>query len=184
MFWYESFRYLPYVKRYFQEHQWSAFFFRAQISQILLFSSMLVLERSKITVLGQDLFSVNFFAMKVLGICLPYVKRCFIEHQWSAFFFRAQITQILLFLRMSVSERLKMTAWEQHLFQNLFCHGSFMYVPTLRKKVFFISTKEVVFSLGLKCLRFCSFLECLFWRDQRSQYEGNTFSKNLLSWKF
>ena len=122
--------------------------------------------------------------MKGLGICLPYVKRYFIEHQWSVFFFRAQITQILLFSRTPISGRSKMTVWEQHLFQNLFCHGSFTYVPTLRKKVFFSSTSEVVFSLGLKCLRFCSFLECLFWRDQRSQYESNIFSKNLLSWGF
>ena len=41
---------LPSVKRYFHECQWSAFLFLAQIIQILLFSSMQLLERPKIIV--------------------------------------------------------------------------------------------------------------------------------------
>ena len=148
---------MPHVKRYFQRHPWNTSFFRAQITQILLFSRMLVLERSKITVWEWQFFEHRiFFAMEVLhmcltylkrffhlalkcvrfscfrerwfwrdqtlqfvsntfskkkitmyllGICLPYVKRYFQEHQWSAFFFRAQITQIMLFSRIPVSER-------------------------------------------------------------------------------
>ena len=36
----------------------------------------------------------KIFAMKVLGICLSYLKRYFQEHQWSAFLFMVQITQI------------------------------------------------------------------------------------------
>ena len=35
------------------------------------------------------------FAMEVLSLCLPYVKRYFQEHQLSAFLSMAQITQIL-----------------------------------------------------------------------------------------
>ena len=126
---------VPYVKRYFQEHQWSAFFFRAQITQILLLSRMPVSERSKITVWERHLFQ-NFFCYKFFGVCLPYIKRYFQEQQWSAFFFRAQITQIVLFSGMLVSERSKITVWEQHLFQNFFVCGWFWNVPTLRKKVF------------------------------------------------
>ena len=70
---------LPYVKRYFQEHQLSAFFFMAQITQILLFSGMSLLERSKITVWERHLFKRKF-AMEVLSLCLPYLKKYFQEH--------------------------------------------------------------------------------------------------------
>ena len=45
-------------------------------------------------------------AMEVLGMCLPYLKRYFQEHQWSVFFFVAQITQILLFFGMPVERQL------------------------------------------------------------------------------
>ena len=41
---------LSYVKRYFQEHEFSAFLIVAQITQILLFLGMPILERSNITV--------------------------------------------------------------------------------------------------------------------------------------
>ena len=42
---------LPYVKRYLEKHQSSEFFFMAQITQILLFSGISILERwKKITV--------------------------------------------------------------------------------------------------------------------------------------
>ena len=40
---------LTYVERYFQEDQWIVFLFMAQVTQILLFLGMLLLERSKIT---------------------------------------------------------------------------------------------------------------------------------------
>ena len=50
-------------------------------------------------------------AMKVLGMCLPYVKMCFQEHQWSVFFFVAEIAQILLSSEMLVLERSKIAVW-------------------------------------------------------------------------
>ena len=68
--------YLPYVKRYFQEHQLSAFFFMAQITQILLFSGMPLLERSKITVWERHLFKRKF-TMEVLTLNLLYLKKYF-----------------------------------------------------------------------------------------------------------
>ena len=37
----------------------------------------------------------KIFAMKVLGICLSYLKRYFQEHQWSAFLLMVHIIQIL-----------------------------------------------------------------------------------------
>ena len=38
---------LAWVKRYFEENQLTAFFFMAQITQILLFSGMPILQRSQ-----------------------------------------------------------------------------------------------------------------------------------------
>ena len=127
--------YLPYKKRYFRRHQWNTICFRAQITQILLFSRMPVLERSKITVWKQHLSEI-FFAMEVLPMCLPYVKRYFQEHQWNGFFFRAQMSQILLFSGIAVSERWKITVWEQHLSKKKFWYECFRYLSTLRKKDF------------------------------------------------
>ena len=132
-FWYVSFRYVSYVKRYFQELQWSTFF-RVQISQIFLFSKMPVSKSSKITVWEQHLFKKHF-GKEDLGICLPYIKRYFQEHQWSAFFFWAQRTQILLFSRMLVSERSNIKVWERHIFQNFSCYGNFRYLSIFHKKV-------------------------------------------------
>ena len=134
---------LLYIERYFQEHQFSVFFFMAQISQILL------LRRSKITVWERHLFKKNLIN-ESLGLCLPYVKRYFQEHQWSTFLFMAQITQILLFSEMPIWERSKITVWEWQLFKNKICYGSFRYVSTLCKKGIFKSTSEALFSLWLK----------------------------------
>ena len=52
------------------------------------------------------------------------------------FFFMARITQILLFLGMTVLERSNMTVFERRVLENIFCYGSFRYMSTLRKKVF------------------------------------------------
>ena len=185
---------LPYVKRYFQEHQLSAFLFVAQITQILLFSVTSILQRSKITVWERHLFKkklcygsfryvstlrkkvsskapMKWFSLyesnnsdsvllendgfaeikdysfrttpfqkkivvEVSSLCLPYVKRYFQAHRWSAFLFMAQITQILLFSGMPVLQRSKITVWEWKLFKNKFIYGSFWFVSTLRKKIF------------------------------------------------
>ena len=54
-------RCVPYVKRYSQEPQWSAFLFMAQITQILLYLGMPLLEKSKITVWYRHLFKKNCF---------------------------------------------------------------------------------------------------------------------------
>ena len=178
--------------------------------------------------------------MEVLVICLPYVKRSFQQYQWSAFVFRAQTTQILLFWRMPVSDRSKITVWEQHVFQIFFCDGNSTHVSILRKNVFsgapvkwFLRqgsdisdsvvfenaavgkikfhilrtthfpemfllwnflvyltwngilslTSEKLFSLRLKYLRFCCFGEWRFQKDQRSQFENNPFSRIFFAMK-
>ena len=163
---------LPYVKRSLQKHQWSAFFCRAQITQILFFqecwlerdqrshldsnsfsktfSTMEVLGMSTLALkylrfysfrecwflsdqrshFENDTFSKTFSIMEVLGMCLPYIKRYFQDHQSRAFFVRAQISQILFFLRMLLLESSKITVWERHLFQNFFFYGSLRYVSS------------------------------------------------------
>ena len=86
---------LPYGKMCFQPHQWKVFFFRDQITQILLFSGMLVRERSQIT------FKNETFLKKFCGMCLPYLKIYFQLRLWF-FFFRAQMTQLFLFSGMPI----------------------------------------------------------------------------------
>ena len=127
---------LPYVKRYCQRHQWNTFFFRAQITQILLFSRMSVLERSNNTVWDQHLFTKllcygGFRYLSTLG------KEVFSGVSVNFFFFRAQISQILFVSRTLVLERSKITVWGQDLFNKLFCYESFKYLSTLREKVFY-----------------------------------------------
>ena len=123
---------LSYVERYFQAEQWKSFFFRAQITLILLLLRMLVSQRSQ----RSEIFSRIFSAMEFLSMCVPLSNKVIPKHQWNAFFFRAQISQILLFFRMLVLGWWKITVWERHLFHTFFCYGSFWHVSTLRKKLF------------------------------------------------
>ena len=67
---------LPYVKRYFQEHQWSTFLFMDQITQILLFLLMPILQRSKITVWERYLFK-NKIINWSLGFVSTLCKKVF-----------------------------------------------------------------------------------------------------------
>ena len=71
---------LYYVKKYFEEHQSCAFLFMAHITEILLFSGMLLLERSR-SQFERNLFSKKKFTIEVLVMCLPSLKRYFQEHQ-------------------------------------------------------------------------------------------------------
>ena len=123
----------PYLKEYFQEHQSSAFFFISK-TKTLLFSGMLVLERAKICWEGY-LFKNNF-TMELLGMCLPYVKRYFQEYQWSAFFFIAQIAEILSFIGMLGLENSRITVWAQLIFWKFFNHKLFFWRSNFHKKVF------------------------------------------------
>ena len=58
------------------------------------------------------------------------------------------LTQILLFPEMLVSERSNVTVWERHLFKNNFCYGSFRYVSSLRKKLFSGASVKCFFSMA------------------------------------
>ena len=107
-----------------------------QITQILLFSGILLLERSKITVREQHFFKKkkkNYYGS--FGFASTLHKKVFQKHQLSAFYFIAQITQILLFSGILLLERSKITVRERHLFK-INCYGSFGFASTLHKKVF------------------------------------------------
>ena len=129
-------------------------------------------------------FSKKMFAMEVLGICLPFVKRYFQEHQWSSFFFGAQITHILLFSGMPVSERPKMKVWERHLFHNVFFYVSFYYVSTLCKKVFSAAPVKVVFPQGSNNSDFVVFGNVAFGEIKGHSLSTIDFLKVFLSWTF
>ena len=98
--------------------------------------------------LNNDTFSKDFTAMQVLGMCLPYLKRYFQPYKWNVCLFRAQITQILLFLLLLkllrfwvISKKncglgeIKSHSLTTTAFQKSFCCERFRYMSTLRKKV-------------------------------------------------
>ena len=129
---------VPYVKIYFQLLQWSVFFVIIYFQQLqwkVFFvhgpnNSDSVLENAAIGEIEDHSLRTTPFQNKIvtegLSLCLPYVKRYLEEHQSSEFFFMAQITQILLFLGISILERRKkITVWKRHLSNKKNCHVSF-----------------------------------------------------------
>ena len=91
--------------------------------------------RDQISQFNNDTFSKMFSAMKVLVMCLPYVKRCFQSHQWHFLLFSTQITQIVLFWRTPGWERSTATVWEQYNFQKFFEYWFFWQVFNFCEKV-------------------------------------------------
>ena len=122
------------------------------------------------------------FAVEVLGMQLPYIKRYFQEYQWSSFLFMAQITQILFLSRVVLLEISKITVWERDIFKEKlpFKFQVCVYLPW---KGIFRSTSKVLFWFWLKYIWLFCFWECHFWRDQRSQFESDTFSRKKNLWK-
>ena len=90
------------VKRYFQGHQLSVFFFLAQKSQILLFSGMLLLERLKITV-ENDTFSKKI-CYGSLEFVFTLQERYFQGHQLSAFFHASDNSDSVVFVNAAFGE--------------------------------------------------------------------------------
>ena len=136
---------LPYIKRCFQEHQWNAFSLGLRYLRFCCFRECRFWRDQRSQFKSYTVSKT--FGMEVLGICLPYIKRYFHQHKWSAFFVRAQISQILLFLKMVVLKWSKITIWERHMFHYFFSYESFRYVSTSRKKIF--SVTPVFFSAQL-----------------------------------
>ena len=103
------------VNGYFQQQWWNAFFVRADITQILLFSRTVVFERLRITVWEGHSFK-NVFCYGSFRYMSTSSEKVFSGAPLKCFFFMAQITQILMFSGMLVLERSKITVWVQYIF--------------------------------------------------------------------
>ena len=137
LFCYWSFSYVSTLrKKVFSAALVNCFFlYRSNNSDSVVFGNN-GFEEIKDHSLTRTPFQQKFFCMELLGMCLPYVKRYFQRHQYSAFFFMAHRTQILLFSGMLFLERSKIKFWLRQLSKKFFCYGSFRCVSTLRKKLF------------------------------------------------
>ena len=123
------------------------FFLVAQVTQILLFLRMPVLERSKITVGKRHLYKKKKIAMKVLGMCVPFIRRYFQEHQFLVLLKHRNIDSVI-FRNAGFEEinnhSLRTTPFQKKIAMELLG----MYLPYV--KSYFWSTSELCFSLWLK----------------------------------
>ena len=123
------------------------FFLVAQVTQILLFLRMPVLERSKITVGKRHLYKKRKIAMKVLGMCVPFIRRYFQEHQFLVLLKHRNIDSVIFryagFEEIN-NHSLRTTPFQKKIAMELLG----MYLPY--GKSYFWSTSELCFSLWLK----------------------------------
>ena len=136
---------------------------------------------------GHNLRTTPFLktiSMEVSGMCLPYVKRYFQEHQLSLFFFMAQITQILSFSIMPILQRSKITLWEQHLFKNKIINRSFGFVSILCKKVFSEASVKCFSLHGSNNSDSVAFQNADFGEIKDHSFRTTPFRKTFLLWKF
>ena len=89
---------LPYVKRYFKRTSEVLFSLWLKSLRFCWFQEC---HRDQ----GSQFQKKKKNAIEVLSMCLAWVKRYFEENQLTAFFFMAQITQILLFSGMPILQR-------------------------------------------------------------------------------
>ena len=102
-------------------------------------------------------------------------ERYFQGHQLSAFFHASDNSDSVVFVNAAFGE-IRDHSLRTTLSQKKVCYGSFEFVFTLRKKVFSEAPVKCVFLYGSTV-----FLgDCHFWRDQRSQFENDIFSKKNL----
>ena len=102
-------------------------------------------------------------------------ERYFQGHQLSAFFHASDNSDSVVFVNAAFGE-IRDHSLRTTLSQKKVCYGSFEFVFTLRKKVFSEAPVKCVFLYGSTV-----FLgDRHFWRDQRSQFENDIFSKKNL----
>ena len=133
---------LPYVKIYFQQLQWRVFLFMDQINQILLFSLMNVLERSKITVQQRHIFK-KIFSHGNFRYVSSLSKKVFSAAPVNHFFLYGpnnskpnKTKQDSLVFRNASFRENKDHSLRTTPFQKILINKSFGFVSTLRKKVF------------------------------------------------
>ena len=110
--------------------------------------------------------------MKILGMCLTYVKGIFSRNIEMFFSLMIKLVRFSRFGECPFGRDLRSLLTTTS-FQIFFCYESWKYMSTLRRKVFSGGTSEKFSSLGLKFLRFSCFQECRFGRDQRSQLNSD-----------
>ena len=148
------------------------FFWMNQITQILLFSRMTVLLRSKSTVWEGNLFKKNWYGS--FGFVSTLCKKLFPEALIKCFSLYGSNNSDFIVFRMLVLQRSKITVWEQKLFKNKFVYGSFWFLSTLRKKVFSRAPVKCFFSYSSNNSD-SVVLENGSFGDQRWQCENDTF---------
>ena len=108
---------------------------------------MPVLERSKITVGKRHLYKKKKIAMKVLGMCVPFIRRYFQEHQFLVLLKHRNIDSVI-FRNAGFEEinnhSLRTTPFQKKIAMELLG----MYLPYVES--YFWSTSELCFSLWLK----------------------------------
>ena len=112
--------YLPYVRRYFQQHQWIIFLLMAQITanqrrpnKILLFSEMPLSERTKITVWERHLFK-KILINKSFGFVSTLRKKVFSGALVKFFPFYGPSNSDSVVLGMPLLQKSKITVWKRH----------------------------------------------------------------------
>ena len=102
--------------------------------QILLFLRIVVWEVSKVTV-QQWHFPKLFYAMEVLGICLPCVKRYFELVQGNFFSLGLKLLRFASFWACWFGSN-QTSQFNNNTFSKIFCYGSFRYVLPYIKRYF------------------------------------------------
>ena len=174
---YGSFRYVSTLcKKVFSRASLKCFSLYGSNNSDSVLSRMPLFKISKITVWKRHLFK-NEIVAKVLGMCLPSVKRYFHEHQWGALLFVAQLIQILLFLEMPLLLRSKIIVWERHFFKKILSKEVLrLCLPYVKTN--FEERQRSTFHFMVQITQICfSFWECCSWRDQRSVWERHVFKK-------
>ena len=167
---------LPYVKRFFQEYQWSAFLFMAQNTQI---------PRDQRSQFENNTFSKkNFYGS--FGIVSTWCRNIFWRAALKPFsVYGSNFSDSLVFGNGPFGE-MKYRSLRKRSFHTkkiamevlgmCLCYG---------KKYFQGHQWSTFVSIGQITEIFFSFGECGFWRDQRSQFENDIFSKkNFFQWRF
>ena len=153
----------------------------------MLFSVWLKIQRkyrSKITVWEQQFFKKNFYGS--FRIVSTWCRNIFWRAALKPFsVYGSNISDSLVFGNGPFGEMKYRSLRTRSFHTKKNCYESFRYVSMLRKKVF-PGAPVKYFSLYWSNTRdFFSFGECCFWRDQRSQFENDMFSKKkCFQWKF
>ena len=139
---------------------------------------MPVLERSKITVGKRHFYKKKKIAMKVLGMCVPFIRRYFQEHQFLVLLKHRNIDSVIF--RNAGFEEINNHSLRTTPFQKKNCYGTFRHVSTLRKKLFLGALVNCVFLYGSNNSDSVVFGNASFGMIKDHIWEWHFFQKKLL----